>query len=98
MAAIVIDVRSKFKRTYFPNRGDRAAGAELLLLYLERASDRRQNPREIDTIPRPRIATTEREKKKKEQYMFLICFKYSVVKIIEELRLYYTLLSHTRDY
>jgi len=39
MAAIAIDARSKFKRTYFPNCGDRAAGAMLLLLYLERVSE-----------------------------------------------------------
>lgn len=71
MAAIAIDVRSKFKRTYFPNRGDRAAGAALLLLYLERASDRRQNPREWITIPRASCAriATEREREKRTLYV-----------------------------
>lgn len=73
MAAIAIDVRSKFKRTYFPNRGDSAAGAVLLLLYLERASerpsdrasDRRQNPRESNC--------GEREKEKRENACFVYC-------------------------
>jgi len=79
MAAIAIDVRSKFKRTYFPNRGDRAVGAVLLLIYLERASDRatdrrRQNSREwIPRAGRARVAAKERDRVKRENTCFSCC-------------------------
>jgi len=86
MAAIAIDVRSKFKRTYFPNCGDRAVGAVLLLIYLERASERtsdrrRQNPKErIPRASRARVAAKERDRVKRENTCFLCCLDIQIEK------------------
>lgn len=78
MAAIAIDVHSKFKRVYFPNRGDGTASAVLLLLYHERMSDRRQNPRQSVHISRASRARIAKERKERGYMLFRISLvKYS---------------------
>ena len=62
MAAIAIDARSKFKRTYFPNCGDRAAGAVLLLLYLERVSEQSTDVRFRESGYRVRVGANYNER------------------------------------
>lgn len=76
MAAIAIDARSKFKRTYFPNRGDRVAGAALLLLYLERVSEQPTDVRFRESGYRVRVGRELQRKReiKNREYMFLMLY------------------------